>query len=263
MLIVAVASAAFATAAARAQAQAPDSVANHLLRYHRQAAGISVIAVVVGALNADGSYTELYWKSSASIAPNLPRSGTYTYTKTATNTASLVITYAGEAPLAHTLTFTSPQEGQLDATGVGGGPFWLKSRAGASSLVNTSQRTWVGPAETAIIGFVVPAGQTTLCLIRAVGPGLAPFPGTTPALDPRVEIYRGATKLAENDDWHVDGWAPTATRVGEFTGAFPFADGSKDAATVMILSEGQYTVHVRVAPGELIAEVLGEIYTVN
>ena len=60
-----------------------------------------------------------------------------------------------------------------------------------------------------------------------------------PVADPRIELFRGLAKLAENDDWNViDSPAHAAA------GAFAFAAGSKDAALVQTLAPGAYTVHL-------------------
>ena len=96
-------------------------------------------------------------------------------------------------------------------------------------------------------------GERTL-LIRAIGPTLASFGVTGLLADPKLEIYSGATKIAENDTWSA-GLAGTFSGVG----AFPLTTASKDAALTISLPQGGYTVQVSGADGGT-GEALIEIY---
>ena len=69
--------------------------------------------------------------------------------------------------------------------------------------------------------------------------------------DPRLEVYYGATRLAENNDW-PDALAPAVVAVG----GFPFASGSRDAALRQTLG-GAYTVQAR---GTAAGTILFEAY---
>jgi hypothetical protein len=84
-------------------------------------------------------------------------------------------------------------------------------------------------------------------LIRAVGPtlGRAPFNIGGTLADPKLEIYNSnQAKIGENDTYAAN-LAPTFASVG----AFALAAGSKDAAVIVSLPPGGYTVQVSGADG--------------
>ncbi len=126
---------------------------------------------------------------------------------------------------------------------------------GNGKLVNLSARNQVGTGENILIaGFTVTGPGQKRLLIRAVGPGLGVFGLTGFLVDPRLEVYSGATRIAENDNWSGD-LAAAASSVG----AFPLPAGSRDAALITTLTEGSYTVQVSgVANGT--GEALVEVY---
>lgn len=129
----------------------------------------------------------------------------------------------------------------------------------AARLVNLSARSRVGTeADILIAGFNLTGTSTKQVLIRAIGPGLAPFnvPGTL--VDPSLQVLSaGGTVLASNDNWD-SALAPTFVRVG----GFPLSPGSRDAAVIVNLPAGaSYTVQVAGADGGT-GEALVEIYEV-
>ena len=90
-------------------------------------------------------------------------------------------------------------------------------------------------------------------------PGLAAFGVTGASANPRLRVYQGSALQAENDDWHENAAAKaelvaTSGRIG----AFPLAEGSRDAALLRTVSPGAYTVHVESAGADGVA--LAEIY---
>ena len=96
----------------------------------------------------------------------------------------------------------------------------------AAWLANVSLRTTLAPGQNVIVGFVVGGdGSPKDLLLRAAGPALAGFGLTGAMTDPRLELYRDSTKLADNNDW-------PAALASSFAaaGAFPFAAASRDAA---------------------------------
>jgi hypothetical protein len=113
--------------------------------------------------------------------------------------------------------------------------------ASGPRLVNVSARTQVGTgADILIAGFAIGGTGPRTLLIRAVGPTLSGFGVEGALVDPRMELYRDSTKLDENDDWVPATVTPVATSVG----AFPLPVGSRDAALVVTLQPGSYTVQV-------------------
>ena len=118
-------------------------------------------------------------------------------------------------------------------------------------------RTSTGGGDTLITGFTIGPGPTKRVLIRAVGPALTEFGVPGALADPRLEVYNSAgTKIAENDNWTTDDAATFAT-----VGAFPLRAASKDAALVVNLPSGGYTVHVTGIGNS--GQALVEVYEVS
>jgi len=93
-----------------------------------------------------------------------------------------------------------------------------------------------------IAGFTLAGTGTKTLLLRAIGPGPAALgvPGTL--ADPRLSLFTAATpsvRLADNDT-HAPALAPISARVG----AFALPAGSADAALLINLPAGGYTVQV-------------------
>jgi hypothetical protein len=121
--------------------------------------------------------------------------------------------------------------------------------AGTSSrLVNLSVRAQVGGvADAPNVGFVIAGTTPKRVLIRAVGPTLRAFGVTDAVADPKLEVYRGATLLEQNDNW---GGGEVYSTVFSRVGAFGFADpDSRDAVLFTVLDPGAYTVVVSGAQG--------------
>jgi hypothetical protein len=108
----------------------------------------------------------------------------------------------------------------------------------ASRLSNLSVRTSMAEGQTLIVGVVVSGGWRNV-LVRAAGPALASFGLASTMADPRLELFNGAARILENDDWPAM-LAETCTSVG----AFPFATGSRDAGFVQGM-EGARSIQAR------------------
>ena len=109
-------------------------------------------------------------------------------------------------------------------------------------LVNLSTRARVTAASPLISGFAISGTTARPMLVRAAGPGLTAFGVTGALATPRLQIRDAAGALvAENA-----GWGGSAALANTFAnaGAFPFAAGSADAAAVVTLAPGSYTVQV-------------------
>lgn len=105
--------------------------------------------------------------------------------------------------------------------------------------------------DPAIVGLTVGGPGDKRVLLRAAGPGLARPPiGLAGALpDPRMTLKRwtgsGFSDAGFNDDWGVPVAAAGAIReAAARVFAFPFADGSADAAMLVDLGAGLYTAVV-------------------
>ncbi len=113
-----------------------------------------------------------------------------------------------------------------------------------SRLINVSARNQVGLDDNIMIsGFVIGprGGPAKTVLIRGIGPALKDVFGVAGALvDPKLELYdANNAKLAENDNWSPN-LAPYFTAVG----AYAFSANSKDAALMITLPSGAYTVQL-------------------
>lgn len=112
-------------------------------------------------------------------------------------------------------------------------------------MINLSTRGPVGTGANVMIGgFSIRGSAPKRVLIRGVGPGLAEFlSGFLP--DPVCTVYRQGndTPVAVNDNW---GTAPELDDLKETTArlTFPLAEGSRDAALLLTLEPGNYTVHI-------------------
>jgi hypothetical protein len=108
-------------------------------------------------------------------------------------------------------------------------------------LVNVSVLKHLGTGLTA--GFVIDGTATKRVLIRAVGPtiGTPPFNVGGVVSDPQLTLFSGQTSVRTNDNW-----GGTAELAAAFTqvGAFPLPGDSRDAAVLVTLQPGAYTVQV-------------------
>jgi hypothetical protein len=74
-----------------------------------------------------------------------------------------------------------------------------------------------------------------------------------------MELFRRSAKIAENEDW---GGSGVLKQIFSTVGAFPFTtDVSKDAAMLVTLEPGVYSVHVS-GVGGTTGVALVEIYEV-
>jgi uncharacterized delta-60 repeat protein len=132
--------------------------------------------------------------------------------------------------------------------------------AGAGArLVNLATRGAVGADTNQLIaGLYVAGNAPKRLLIRGVGPGLAGF-GVPGALDnPQVQVVQGTSVVATNDDWNNDAAVAAAATA---SGAFALAPGSRDAALLVTLAPGAYTVVVS-GVGNTSGIALVEVYEV-
>lgn len=129
------------------------------------------------------------------------------------------------------------------------------------ALINLSTRaTLVNGSDEIIAGFVI-ENRPRAVLVRVIGPGLTRFGVTNAATDPFLAVKQNGQTLHANDNWSSHPDADLVARVSTRAGAFPLDHGSRDAARVLILPPGVYTLHAtsaNVASGG--GNVLLEIY---
>jgi hypothetical protein len=140
--------------------------------------------------------------------------------------------------------------------------YFAPSAGEAGGLANVSGLAPVGAGSaTSIIGFVVGGDTPRRFLVRGVGPALrqAPYNVAGAVEDTSVLLYNVKGELlARNDDWETQtsGTATEVAAAAEKAGAFALPAGGKDAALVVELQPGVYTMHVfGTAAGSALAEV--------
>lgn len=133
--------------------------------------------------------------------------------------------------------------------------------ASPSRIGNLAIRSVAGSgAETLIVGFVVGGAGTAGgkgLLVRGIGPALTGFGVPGALADPHLELFAGATRLTQNDDW---GGGPALAATFGNVGAFPLAANSRDAAFAdPALAPGAYTAQVA-GNGGATGVALAELY---
>ena len=130
-------------------------------------------------------------------------------------------------------------------------------------FVNLSTLAFAGTGDATLIGgfSVSPSlqGDNGRFLVRAVGPGLREFGVGNALVTPRVSVYAGERLLATNEAWHRAGNAVEIRQAAGQCGAFALAEDSDDAALLLSLGSGNYSVRVEESGGRT-GMVLLEIY---
>jgi hypothetical protein len=122
--------------------------------------------------------------------------------------------------------------------------------AAPARLLNLSARAWAGAgAEALIAGYVVAGGEPPRLLVRAAGPALLAFGLPDAMRDPQLELFRGDTSVAVNDDWQANTNPGQVAAVSNAMGAFPFAAGARDSALLLPAATGAFTAAVTPAAG--------------
>ena len=133
---------------------------------------------------------------------------------------------------------------------------------GNSRLVNLSSRGMAGTGASQLIAGFVTAGGMKSLLIRAAGPGLAQFGVPNFITNPVLTLQAPGTGavVAANDNWQDNGAGALVQKAENLVGAFPFGNGSLDAALVQSLAVGAYTASVTAGVGSSGSTALVEIY---
>jgi hypothetical protein len=142
----------------------------------------------------------------------------------------------------------------------------VSDTAGSSRLVNISNRGFVGIGGNIMIpGFVVSEEGPRRFLVRAVGPTLKRFHVAGVLADPQLMIYkrRPGTDIDDllltNDTWGENGDSEAIRQAATAVHAFRLDEGSADAALVVTLPPGAYTVNAK-GVGDTTGVALVEVY---
>ena len=117
----------------------------------------------------------------------------------------------------------------------------------APKAINVSTRGTVGTgANSLIAGFVVTGQVSRRMLIRGAGPTLANLGVPGVLADPLLTLSAQSTGqvLRTNDNWGTGEEASIIASAASAAGAFPFPAGSRDAAMIVMLPPGAYTVQL-------------------
>ena len=119
-------------------------------------------------------------------------------------------------------------------------------------LFNIATRAEVGVGDDVLIaGFWVVGGEKANLLVRAIGPGLAKDGVQNAISDIELRVVDGAgNTVGASDDWGDSLHRDTLVREMIGAGAIVPDEGSKDAATIVTLDPGGYSVVVSGVGGE-------------
>lgn len=132
--------------------------------------------------------------------------------------------------------------------------------ANLARLSNLSTRARLSAENPLLTGFAITGTGERTVLVRAVGPGLDGFGVTGTLAAPLLRLFDATgTVLVENNGW---AGAAQLTQAAALSGAFPLAAGSADAALLVTLPPGAYTIQVSDANGAAGGVALAEVYDV-
>jgi hypothetical protein len=130
---------------------------------------------------------------------------------------------------------------------------------------NVSTRGLVGTGNNVMIaGFVVSGTATRRMLIRGAGPTLGTLGVPDVVADPLLTLVNQDTgqTIRTNDNWASGEDAAIIAAAASAAGAFPFANGSRDAAMIVMLDPGAYTVQLS-GVGNTTGVGIVEVYDVD
>jgi phosphodiesterase/alkaline phosphatase D-like protein len=117
------------------------------------------------------------------------------------------------------------------------------------AIVNISTLARLNSAtDTIVSGFVISGSASRNVLVRAVGPTLAAFGVADAIQQPVLSVFQGERMISTNSGWAGAARASAEPLTDAFdrAGAFRLADeNSRDAALVLSLAPGAYTVQVK------------------
>jgi sugar lactone lactonase YvrE len=133
------------------------------------------------------------------------------------------------------------------------------SRDPETRLTNISARARVGPGNDILVaGFTITGDGKKTMLIRGIGPGLVAFGVSGVLSDPQLHLSSNTGFVGQNNDW---GGTPDLVSSFARVGAFGIPANSKDAALLVTLAPGSYTVALSSSLAET-GTALIEVYEV-
>ena len=182
------------------------------------------------------------WGGAAALASAFSRVGAFPLAALSSSDASVAISLNATGASGYTVRITSKNAA---ASGIALAEVYdEESLTSPVRLVNVSTSGFVGSGDQALVpGFVIGGDAPKQLLIRAVGPGLAQFGVSGTIADPQLSLAPLGRDFAVAAN---DNWGGGAALQAAFTqaGAFALPTGSNDAAVVVRLPPGGYTVVV-------------------
>jgi hypothetical protein len=187
------------------------------------------------------------WLGNAAVDAAIRALGAFPFVSTASLDAALVTNIVG----GRTVQVSGSTAGNVIVEAYDAGP------GNTARFTSIAARNFVGTGgDILIAGFTIDGTGSKNLLIRAAGPSLGALgvPGTL--VDPKLEIFTATTvpvKVAENDNF-----AGAVDTLARTLGGFGFVPGARDAAILVSLPAGGYTVQVsglNNGTGEAIIEV--------
>jgi hypothetical protein len=133
---------------------------------------------------------------------------------------------------------------------------------GSGEISNLSTRGTVGGSDSVMIGGFVIIENNRRVMVRGLGPTLANFGVNGALANPKITVYNSSDEIvAINDDWGDESNAASIAVTATTLGATALESGSADAATMLFLPKGSYTVHLEGVDG-LSGVGLIEIYKI-
>ena len=222
-----------------------------------------------GTFSISRDYTYLYQRvgslTSSLGAPDrlgAPNAGTFVYRKIDGTTAELTLSNS-PVPRKRTLRFSRDLSGDVsyDTFDRFTVSFRLAPLAALSPLLACSNRSFVAVNTPAFAGFVITGEVARVVVVRAVGPGLAPFGITDFLRNPALVVTRSRDNLVvgNNDDWSSES-AEAVTRTTAVAGTFPLPVASKDSVVILNLTAGAYVAQVTSPDSTDSGQTLIEVY---
>ena len=175
---------------------------------------------------------------------------------------------SGDAALVATLSpgaYTAQVSGVNNTSGVA--ILEIYDVTGSARLMNLSTRALVGSGSATFFSglSIAPGGGARHVLVRAAGPSLGALGVTGTLADPAIAILDSAGRQianGANDNWDAAGAGSALTSAFAQAGAFPFSAGSRDAALLLDLMPGNYTIQVN-GVGGATGTALVEVYDLS
>ncbi|HEX2854355.1 MAG TPA: putative Ig domain-containing protein [Opitutaceae bacterium] len=93
-------------------------------------------------------------------------------------------------------------------------------------------------------GLIITGNAAKTVLIRGIGPTLSTLGVTGVLADPQLAVFSKGAVIGSNDNWETGNNVASLTAAFLQLGEFPLPTGSKDAAMLITLQPGAYTVHL-------------------